>query len=432
MVLFALSFLLCCAFLSAGGTQEERGPVSLLWWSHYGPGTGAGDYMSVYLKNFEEKYPSIKVELNQAAHKDYINVLPTAIATGEAPDVFAMTYRYIPTYHENGSVDPIGDVALKEFGASSMAEAKKQWAPNALDAYSVGDNYYGLPFEFNIYAWGINTVHFREAGLDPEADAPSSWDDVIRVGKKLVVKEGGRIKREAVSFPFALSAAWYLLEFEHMVRELGSSVMNADQSECIVNNQAGIKAMQELKRRFDEGISDKDLSNASDYHNTAFPNGQFSMTIMGNWGMPRWYNKENFSQNNPGDFKGIPTPTFSGKDPATSTTGWAWCVYRDSPNTAEAWRLANFLTSFPSENIAGVGNILPRAGWSGTEGAKTIPQAEFFEDMLQYSAPLAAYQKYAEVSEPLKRMMQEVLLSGRDIKASLDKAKAEIDQAIKD
>ena len=58
--------------------------------------------------------------------------------------------------------------------------------------------------------------------------------------------------------------------------------------------------------------------------------------------------------------------------------------------------------------------------------------AEFFEEMLQYSVALAAFQKYAEVSEPLKRMMQEVLLSGKDIKESLDKAKAEIDQAIKD
>ena len=77
-------------------------------------------------------------------------------------------------------------------------------------------------------------------------------------------------------------------------------------------------------------------------------------------------------------------------------------------------------------------NILPRAGWSATEGGKSIPEAAFFEDVLQYSAPLAAYTKYPEVSEPVKRMIQEVLLSGRDIKASLDKAKAEIDQAIKD
>ena len=72
------------------------------------------------------------------------------------------------------------------------------------------------------------------------------------VGKKLVIKEGGRIKREAVTFPLTLSAAWYLLEFEHMIRELGGSVMNADQSESMVNSEAGIKAMQELKRRFDE------------------------------------------------------------------------------------------------------------------------------------------------------------------------------------
>lgn len=431
LLLILLSLLMCSTFLFSGGVQEE-GPVKLLWWSHYGSGTGPGDYMKVYLKEFEEKYPNIAVELTVHTHGDYIKNLPTAIAAGEPPDVFAQTYRYIPTYHENRSLAPIDAVALKEFGVSSIAELKKKWAPNALDAYSVGDNFYGLPFEFNIYAWGINTRHFKEAGMDPVKDAPKYWDDVIRVGKKLVIEEGGRIKREAITFPFTLSAAWYLLEFEHMIRELGGSVMNTDQTECIVNSAEGIKAMQELKRRFDEGISDKDLSNTSDYHNTAFPKGEFSMGIMGNWGQPRWYKGEFAKINKPGDFMGIPTPTFPGKDPATSTTGWAWCVYRDAEHNAEAWRLANFLTSFPSENIIGVGNILPRAGWSATEGAKTIPEAEFFEDMLQYSAPLAAYQKYAEVSEPLKRMMQEVLLSGRDIKASLDKVKTEIDLAIKD
>jgi len=428
-----VSLLLCSGFLFAGGESEKKGgPVELLWWSHYGQGTRAGDYMRQYLKDFEAKYPSIDVEFINVAHKDYITKLPTAVAAGEAPDVYAQTYRFIPTYHENNMMAPIDDVAFKEFGVASIAELEKQWAPNALHAYRVGDNYYGLPFEFNIYAWGINTRHFIEAGLDPKKDAPKNWDDVIRVGKKLVVKEGGRIKREAVTFPFTLSAAWYLLEFEHMIRELGGSIMSADQSESVMNSAAGVKSMQELKRRFDEGISDTGLSNNSDYHVTAFPNGQSSMTVMGNWAQGRWYAGDFAGKNKPGDFMGIPTPIFPGTKPATSTTGWAWVVYRDTKYKAEAWRLANFLTSFPSENIKGVGNILPRAGWSATEGGKSIPEAAFFEDMLQYSAPLAAYTKYSEVSEAVKRMMQEVLLSGKDIKASLDKAKAEIDQAIKD
>ncbi|MBU8912404.1 MAG: extracellular solute-binding protein [Spirochaetales bacterium] len=433
-IVLCLVVILSAAHLFAAGSEEEgaEAPVELLWWSHYGPGTAAGDYMEVYRQQFEAQYPNITVELNNDAHETYIQSLPTAIASGEAPDVFAQTYRYIPTYHENGSLAPVGQVALQEFGAASIAEFEQQWAPNVLDAYRVGDNRYGLPFEYNIYAWGINTRHFREAGLDPVADAPKTWDDVIRVGKLLVQTDGGRITREAVAFPFDLSAAWYLLEFEHMVRELGGSVMNADQSECIVNSEAGIRAMQELKRRFDEGISDPDLSSISDYHNTAFPNGEFSMGIMGNWGQQRWYNTENFPGNSPGDFMAIPTPTFAGKEPATSTTGWAWVVFGDTDLEAEAWRLAHFLTSFPSENLIEVGSIVPRAGWSTTEGAKSIPDADLFEDMLQYSAPLAAYTKYAEVSEPLKRMIQEVLLSGRDIRESLDKAKAEIDQAIKD
>ena len=44
--------------------------------------------------------------------------------------------------------------------------------------------------------------------------------------------------------------------------------------------------------------------------------------------------------------------------------------------------------------------------------------------------PLANYQKYADVSEPLKRAMQEILLSDGDIRDTLARAKEEIDRSL--
>ncbi len=107
-------------------------------------------------------------------------------------------------------------------------------------------------------------------------------------------------------------------------------------------------------------------------------------------------------------------------------------MYSGSKKKEAAWKLANFITSMPSRNIIETGDIIPRAGWSETEGAKTIPQAGFWEEMLQYSTPLANFKKYTEVSEPLKRAMQEILLSGKDIKKILDAAKQEIDMELED
>ena len=322
-------------------------------------------------------------------------------------------------------------IAFDAAGVTSLEELKKQWAPGALEVYQVGDNYYGLPFQFNIYAYVINTKHFKEAGLDPDKDYPKTWDEVYEVAQKLVIKKDGRIVRQAMSFPFVHSAAWYMLELEPIMRELGGSILNEDQTESLVNSQAGIKAMEEIKRRFDLGVADKDIAAVLDYYNEGFPKGEFSMIIGGNWGPPRWY--KNFPDiTEEGDFKAIPYPTYPGKSTAISTTSWAWVVFSRSEHKEAAWKLANYITSMPSRNIIETGDIIPRAGWSETEGAKTIPQAKFWEEMLQYSVPLANFKKYPEVSEPLKRAMQDILLSGKDIKTTLDAVKKEIDMALED
>ena len=104
-------------------------------------------------------------------------------------------------------------------------------------------------------------IGIREAGLDPVAYAPRTWDDVHEVAQKIVQKDDNdRITRQAISFPFVASAAWYLLEFEPVLRELGGSILNEDQTESLVNSEAAVKTMETIKRQFDLGVSDKDIA----------------------------------------------------------------------------------------------------------------------------------------------------------------------------
>ncbi|OQY34024.1 MAG: hypothetical protein B6241_05955 [Spirochaetaceae bacterium 4572_59] len=416
--------------LTAGGQAESSDDsVVLKWWHHMALDGAQGTLFTEYAKEFEAANPGVTIDIESIPHTEYIKKIPTAIASGQAPDIYGLSYRNLYTYANNGAMSPLDKSALTAMGMSSFSDLEAAWAPGALDSYKIEDTYYGLPFQFNIYAYIINAKHFREAGLDPEKDYPKTWDDVYAVAEKLVQKDGDRITRQALSFPFEHSAAWYMLELEPILRELGGSVLNEDQTECVINSDAGIKAMEEIAKRFSLNVADKNIAASLDYYNEGFPTGKFSITVGGQWGPSRWY--KNFEDvTDEGDFMAIPYPHFPGKDPAISTTSWAWVVSSTSKHKDLSWKLADYITSMASRNLIETGDTIPRAGWSETEGAKTIPQADFWEDMIQYSQPLANFEKYSEVSEPLKRAMQEILLTGADIKSTLDSVKKEIDMAI--
>jgi ABC-type glycerol-3-phosphate transport system substrate-binding protein len=274
----------------------------------------------------------------------------------------------------------------------------------------------------------MNTNHFKDAGLNPQTDAPKTWDAFIETGKKLTKKEGGKTVRQGVSFPYTSSSAWYLLELEPLMRELGGSIMNKDQTECLVNSEAGIKAMQTVKRRFDEGITDKDIS-ASIVYIDSFATGEHSMMI-GNQEFPVRFGTMNPAMK--GVASGFMIPVYPGTDPAISTTSWAYVVNAQSKHKPEAWMLADFLTRDPAYQIKMTGNPPPRKGWGDLDAAKAyIPDAAFWGSVLKYAQPLGMFKKYNLVAEPIMLAMQEILFQGKDIKASLDKAKAAVDKGIK-
>lgn len=415
------------ASASLFGTAQAQ---ELDWW-HIWPVDGAsGKIYEAYTAEFEAANPGVKINMVQVNDANFFEKLAASIAAGVPPDLFALTYRRLFDFAGNNALAPIDAGAASAMGYDSLDAFKAAWADGSLNAYAFDGELYGVPLQFNTYAWIINADHFREAGLDPATDYPKTWDDVLALGEKLTIRDAnGRVTRQAVSFPFAHSAAWALLEYEPVLRELGGSILNADATAGMINSAESIKAMETLKARFDAGITDGPIAKTLDYYNTGFSTGQFSMGIGGNWGIPRWL--KNFPDEvNADTFLAIPTPTFADGITATSTTGWAWAVINSSDQKDLAWKFADFLTSQPGRHLAETGDIIPRAGWANTEAAKAIPQAAFWESMLEFSAPLAKMPNYTEISEILKQTLEEILLNGSDIASTLEAANNEINAVL--
>jgi ABC-type glycerol-3-phosphate transport system substrate-binding protein len=192
-----------CMFLLAATTimaepEPEQQQVKLNVWSIL-PESGKKQLHLQISKDFEKENPNATVIWNFIPQGDMEKKLPTAIAMGEAPDVWSQSYRTVSEFQNH--LAPLTNVEAKFMGYGTVEDYQKSWEPGTLDSYSIGKNIYGLPWQYDLYGYIINTEHFIAAGLDPNTDYPKYWDDVIRLGKKLTITEGGRIKRQAVSSP---------------------------------------------------------------------------------------------------------------------------------------------------------------------------------------------------------------------------------------
>ncbi len=71
----------------------------------------------------------------------------------------------------------------------------------------------------------INTKLFTAAGLDPVKDAPTTWEDIAKIGPQLTKIKNGAIVQQGIGLPSYPSVM--ALVFDAMIHQLGGSVISA-------------------------------------------------------------------------------------------------------------------------------------------------------------------------------------------------------------
>ena len=126
--------------------------------------------------------------------------LSVALATGTGPDIMDNDASFYSLYYSKGVLEPLN---LAVFGAESYADIiATSTRPGGLAAATFDGKVYALPYQGNSMSLFINNKEFRAAGLDPEKDAPKTWDDVIALGPKLKIVQGNRTVQKAFDFPY--------------------------------------------------------------------------------------------------------------------------------------------------------------------------------------------------------------------------------------
>ncbi|MDR0311962.1 MAG: extracellular solute-binding protein, partial [Treponema sp.] len=184
-ILFLLSAVVLVTSFSGCSNKEPSGPITLTVWTHEDPNRTRIEEQ--FIREFEAANSNIKVERTTQSSSKLIELVQTAFAANQGPDIFNLSIEDEYSYIANGRVAPINYQAA---GYKNRADLLNAYDPIFLEPVTVGNNIYGLPLELTNWCIFVNKKVFRSAGLDPERDYPKTWEDMVTVSEKLVIRNG--------------------------------------------------------------------------------------------------------------------------------------------------------------------------------------------------------------------------------------------------
>lgn len=130
---------------TAAPTTDEPVTITLAGW---GASPEEQDLLNQTLKEFEAKYPNVKVNYEVIADQ-YMDVIKTRLIGGEGPDVFYLDAFEAPGLIEANVLEPLDSYVTPEFDVADFEQPM-------VDAFKKDDVSYGFPKDFSTLAMFYN------------------------------------------------------------------------------------------------------------------------------------------------------------------------------------------------------------------------------------------------------------------------------------
>ncbi|MFC7456151.1 ABC transporter substrate-binding protein [Brachybacterium sp. GCM10030267] len=231
--------------------------------------------------------------------------LVTAFASGAGPDIFLISPGDFLRYYNGG--------VLVDLAPYMSQEAIDDFYPQALATRTVGDGIYGLPMEQEPLAIFYDVATFEEHGLS-EGDLPTTWDEMLELGKRMTGGERAGLVLET------LPGYYQNFTFYPWLWQAGGDVIDVESQRPVFDSEAGIQALQLFQDAITSGAAPR----------TRPANGDIVSALTGGYAA-MWqggiFDVEALRQNAPDYEYGVfSLPAPPGGEPVTTLGGWAWCV----------------------------------------------------------------------------------------------------------
>jgi multiple sugar transport system substrate-binding protein len=211
--------------------QDEQVTINFWnWWD-----VGRQELMDSIIAEFQTEFPNIKVNNVPQTWDRRDEVVVTALAGGEPPEIIMASRQEIVKFADSEAIVPIDghvEAAGIDLSAYYESEIASMWWKDQL---------YALPMptaggETGLYFY--NTRLFEEAGLDPESP-PETWDDLDAAAAALTtLSSDGAIEQLGVGLEVSY------LPFLAQLYTNNGSLYSEDLRTVTFNSEQGIETLQ--------------------------------------------------------------------------------------------------------------------------------------------------------------------------------------------
>jgi multiple sugar transport system substrate-binding protein len=420
---------------AAGVPTETQAPAApsgsgekIVFWSHDFPPRQKLDQQ--YMDKFKADNPGVDIEyvLGPGDDVQYLTKLTTAMAGGEGPDCFNLLNFSAGRLLAQNAVIPLD---LSIFGYNSLQDVQNAYVEGTLGGLIKDGKLYAIPSEVSNYAMFVNKPMFTDAGLDVDKDMPATWEDMVPLGKKLTKYDGSKLVFRMFDFTYgqADDATSPGLSLAGMAYQLGGTILNADETEALVNTEPWVKSLQYMSDWvYKEKLGDPALTVAF----VGFGDGSVGMFESGSWYGP--YLKD---QKSPVADTYVVKPFPRWKD-AVNNTGSFLYAYGEFVNASSTpakqqlcMKLIKELSSHPEEYLTQAGLLQPKNSLIASDAFKNTPFLDVFVNDMKGTPYWPTHPKSFEIADSLTRAIQRTMMDKMPAQESLDKAKQEIDALLK-
>lgn len=400
---------------ATGSQQESTASKSektkITYWNGF---TGSdGEVLQELVKEYNEtNTANVEVVMDIMPWDSMYQKLATVLPVQEGPDVIAFNTEYIGTYAKPGALAALDDI---------YAEGK---VDNSVIPVALNENlkyngtYYGVPMNMATLMLYYNKDIFKQAGLDPEKP-PTTWDELEEYALKITETEG----QEFYGFGLAVKETipmWPILLWGN-----GGDFIKDGKS--VLNSEANIETITRWKNL----ISDKKIAPAvmtGGEIDKLFESQKLGMYFCGPWATGSFQAAGvNF---------GVAAPPAGPALSATLGTGVAMTMTSSSKNKEAVYDFFSWWNSIDTQVKWSLGTGFPLARTDAVNDSR-LSENPYIVDFSSVANNAVFYLQqltnFSQIdTQVIIPALETILLTGTDVKETLDQYSAELDRMLEE
>lgn len=295
--------------------------------------------MEEIAEEYEKQNKNVTIEFQLTPFGQYWTKLETSATGDSLPDIFWINGPNIVKYASNGIMLPL-DKFIEE------DDVDLDLFPQGLvDLYTIDDQLYGMPKDWDTTALWFNKQIFDDNGVDYPTD-DWTWDDLMDAARKLIDKEKGI---------YGLNAGTDSQEILYnTIPQAGGEVISEDMTKSGYDSPEAISGTQRWVDVINEGLSPTLEQQADTNGYEMFKAGKVAMIYAASWNIPVFLESELVRD----DIDLVVMPLI--KERAASIHGLANVISANTEHPEEAWDFVKYLAGKDANEIwAESGTIIP-------------------------------------------------------------------------